>query len=280
MAEATAVVWVIDVGTPVLGGWADTRCADAIAVLTAPGLTSRACLRFTDAFANFGVEDIAFITATDFVVALAFAFGRVEIIIIIISGIAIGWNAVAVAVVLVPGESCGTLDRGALALTVGAAPVEVVWAVFGATDACAKLFVPDFVGIASLGRAFAFTLVVQVIAYVALCASIALASARGVVPVVASLAGIGSVWFTALACTHLGVEAVSGRAFVWLTQAFAGVGVEVLATWAVFVGASAFTVNELLADWAGERCADARAAFLVPSLTLCARLNNALKLTG
>lgn len=219
MAETTAVFWVIDVSTPVLGGWADTRCADAIAVLTAPGLTSRAWLRFTDAFANFGVEDITGVTAADSVVALAFAFVRVEIIIIIISGIAIGWNAVAVAVVLVPGESCGTLDRGALALTVGAAPVEVVWAVLGATDACAKVFVPDFVGIASLGRAFAYTVFVQVLASVALCASIALASARGVVPVVASLAGIGSFWFTALACTHLGVEAVSGRAIVWLTQA-------------------------------------------------------------
>lgn len=53
-----------------------------------------------------------------------------------------------------------------------------------------------------------------------------------------------------------------------------------MAAWAVFVGASAFTVNELLAGWAGERCTDARAAFLVPSLAFFARKNNALKLTG
>lgn len=175
-------------------------------------------MRFTDAFANFGVEDIACVTATDFVVALAFAFLRVEIIIIIIIGNAIGWNAVAVAVVLVPGETSGTIDRGALALTVGAAPVIVVWAVLGAAYARAEVFVPDMVSSTSLGRAFALAVFVQVLICFALCESITLASAHGIVPVVASLTGIG-YWFSALARTNLGVEVVIGRASVWFTQA-------------------------------------------------------------
>lgn len=53
-----------------------------------------------------------------------------------------------------------------------------------------------------------------------------------------------------------------------------------MATWAVLLGASAFTVNEFQSNWAGQGCADTRAAFLVPSLTGLTRTNFALKLTG
>jgi len=56
---------------------------------------------------------------------------------------------------LIPVVSSRALDRSTLALTVIRVPVEVIWAVFGATDTFANGFVPDFVGSAVFGQAFA-----------------------------------------------------------------------------------------------------------------------------
>jgi len=85
------------------------------------------------------------------IVALAFAFVMVEIIINIIDSWAARWHTIAVAVVLVPCISSGAIDWRALALTVLRAPVEVVRAVLGAADACAEFFIPDFVDSTLIG---------------------------------------------------------------------------------------------------------------------------------
>lgn len=119
-AEATAVLGVFNIGSPVLGQRANGWEADALAVLNAPGKTSAAFLRLADALAKFGVVDVSFIAGVDWSEASATTFFGIEIIIIIyvdrFLSVTVGKNfAVAAAMLVVPVVAGGTLHGGAVA---------------------------------------------------------------------------------------------------------------------------------------------------------------------
>lgn len=183
---------------------------------------------------------------------------RVEIIINIIAGLALFRHAIATAVVLVPGIVYSAINRSTLALAIVTVPVVVVRTVLRAADASTQALVPDFSGTACLGRALAGAIVmVQVLICCALPASVAFASAGGIVPVVFGIAAASRL--TALAGTHFSVKVVIRGACMWFAQAFAGDRVEVEAAGAVFVGANTITVDKLLTSWAGSWRANAGA---------------------
>ncbi len=120
LAEAAAVIWVFDIGSPVLGQRADGREADALAVLNAPGEAWGAFVGLADALAKLGVVDVSDRAVGDWSVASATTFFGIEIIIIIyvyrfLSG-TVGKNiAVAAAMLVVPVVAGGTLHGGAVA---------------------------------------------------------------------------------------------------------------------------------------------------------------------
>ena len=160
LAEAAAVVRVLNVGSPVLGQRAHAWQADALAVLVAPVEAWAAGLGPADALADLRVVDKAWGAGRPWAEASATTFFRIEIIIIIYVvrfGSCAVWKnvAVAAAMLLAPVVAGGALDWLALTFAVLAVPVEVVRADLGAAFASAERLVENFVGSALGGRAHA-----------------------------------------------------------------------------------------------------------------------------
>jgi len=172
---------------------------------------------------------------------------------------------------LIPVVSSRALDRSTLALTVISEPVEVIWPVFGATDTFANGFVPDFVGSAVFGQAFAcavFNVKILTFRAAMVKCSVAFASAGVCVPEITTLAGFNTSGFLTLAAANVSVEVVVISAFSWLTQTLAGFSFEVETTWTVLVCAEAsanWFGEELLALWARLWHANAFASVCIPS---------------